>query len=521
MKLCAILSLFCLLSTIALGQNAASDSLEILTSQQKFIDDTSQKIDSVQSSFFHRTDSLKQQYHEKFAKIDSAQHRERSRMDSVSSLQLSLKKYLTVNGMDSVRTGWKSRLDSLTLLNEYSAKVSTMLDSVNALQKKTLFELNTKLQSLKDKTVGKLNELELPPQLSGKVNEVFGKINGFQIPAADLNIPNLNTGSGIDIGGLKNLNLQSPIQDLNMDQVGELQNIQGDLGVVSEVTGKIGEYGAEVQGLAKGELNELKAIPDAAEAKAEELSGLDEIKDQTKVLDEYKAMTGKMQNPDSLKEFAMQEAKQIAVDHFAGKEEQLKQAMETMARYKAKYPNLNSISEITRRPPNEMKGKPLIERIVPGIGIQVQKKGEDLLVDFNPYAAYRFNGRISAGMGWNERVAYNADRGKFNRTARIFGPRVFGEFKLWRGFSPRAEVEVMNTNIPPLTRTQTVDPFHREWIWGAFAGIKKEYKFFKNIRGTALVMMRLYNPDHKSPYADVVNVRFGFEFPMKKKVQTN
>ena len=125
---------------------------------------------------------------------------------------------------------------------------------------------------------------------------------------------------------------------------------------MSEVTGKIGEYGAEVQGLAKGELNELKAIPDAAEAKAEELSGLDEIKDQTKVLDEYKAMTGKMQNPDSLKEFAMQEAKQIAVDHFAGKEEQLKQAMETMARYKAKYPNLNSISEITRRPPNEMKG---------------------------------------------------------------------------------------------------------------------------------------------------------------------
>ncbi len=516
MKLCVILSLFCLLCTLTFGQNATSDSLEILTTQQKLIDDTSQKIDSVQASFFHRTDSIKEEYQERFGRIDSVQHRVKSKIDSISSLQLSLKKYLTVNGLDSLHSGWKSKMDSLTLLNEYSAKVSTVLDSISAVQAKTLSELNTKLQSLKDNTVEKLNKLQLPPQLSGKVNEAVGKIDGFQIPAADLNIPNLDASGGIDIGGLKNLNIDSPMKDLNIDQVGELKDIQGDLGEVSNVTEKIGEYGADVQALTKGDLNELKSIPDAAEAEAEELSGLNEIKDQTKVLDEYKAMTGKMQNPDSLKEFALQQAKEIAVDHFAGKEEQLKQAMETLAKYKAKYPNLNSISEITRRPPNEMKGKPLIERIVPGIGIQIQKKGEDLLVDFNPYVAYRFTGRISAGMGWNQRIGYHIDQRQFNPVARIYGPRAFGEFKLWRGFSPRAEVEVMNTNLPPATRGQSVDPEHREWVWGAFAGIKKEYKFFKNIKGTALVMMRLYNPDHKSPYSDVVNVRFGFEFPMKK-----
>jgi hypothetical protein len=74
--------------------------------------------------------------------------------------------------------------------------------------------------------------------------------------------------------------------------------------------------------------------------------------------------------------------------------------------------------------------------------------------------------------------------------------------------------------VPMLARTSSLDPGTRQWVWGAFVGMKKEYKFIKSVKGTALVMVRLYNPEHKSPYADVLNVRFGFEFPMKKKIAT-
>lgn len=147
---------------------------------------------------------------------------------------------------------------------------------------------------------------------------------------------------------------------------------------------------------------------------------------------------------------------------------------------------------------------------------QFQKRGDDLLVDFNAYAAYRLTKRINTGIGWNQRVGYNTDRYSFNPNARIFGPRVLGEFKLGKGFSSRGEAELMNTGIPPLNST-TYDPSHREWIWGAFVGLKKEYKLFKNVKGTAMVMARLFNQERKSPYADVLNVRMGFEFPMKRK----
>jgi hypothetical protein len=151
--------------------------------------------------------------------------------------------------------------------------------------------------------------------------------------------------------------------------------------------------------------------------------------------------------------------------------------------------------------------------------MQIQKKNGELMVDFNPYAGYRFTGRITAGLGWNQRVSYNLANGRFNQDARIYGPRTFGEYKLGLGFAPRAEVELMNTYVPPFARTAGVDLGERQWVWGVFVGMKKEYKFLKKINGTALIMFRLFDAQNKSPYADVLNARFGFEFPMKKKIK--
>jgi len=255
-----------------------------------------------------------------------------------------------------------------------------------------------------------------------------------------------------------------------------------------------------------------------AEEKAADVSGIKTVGQQTKELEEYKNMTAKMKDQEALKKEATEKAKKVSIDHFAGKEAQLKAAMEKVSKYKQKYSSLNGVSELSKKRSNEMRDKPLVERIVPGIAFQIQKKGDNLMVDFNSYAGYRFTQRVRAGLGWNQRVAYNTKSYRFNSTARIFGPRVFGEIKLMKGFSPRAEVEVMNTTIPPLL-TGPNDPEHRQWVWGAFVGIKKEYKLWKNVQGTAMVMGRVFNPKHKSPYADVLNVRFGFELPMKKKLK--
>src|SRR5690606_22360598 len=130
-------------------------------------------------------------------------------------------------------------------------------------------------------------------------------------------------------------------------------------------------------------------------------------------------------------------------------QQQLSAAMEKIAKYKQKYSSVNSIKDLAKKPPNPMKGKPLIERIIPGINSQILTKN-DLLVDFNPYAGYRFTGRLTAGAGWNYRLAYNERDNNFNKAARIYGPRAFGEFKIGKGFTGHFSIEVMNTNTPPI-----------------------------------------------------------------------
>jgi hypothetical protein len=167
---------------------------------------------------------------------------------------------------------------------------------------------------------------------------------------------------------------------------------------------------------------------------------------------------------------------------------------------------------------NEMKGKPLIERIVPGITLQIQKNS-DVLIDYNPLIGYRITGRFTAGTGWNERFNI-AKHFQFSLKDRIYGPRAFMDFRLGKGFSVRTDVEKMNTYVPFVANTNSVgDIGYRKWVWSAFIGFKKEYSFMKGIRGNAQFLYNLYDDHNNSPYGDRLVVRMGFEFPMKKKVK--
>src|SRR5687768_9532472 len=514
MKLCILIPLCCLLSVLSFSQSILSDSLKFkfpnpeLTSYGQV-----KKIDSLQSSFYRKSESLKQVYRSNFTKMDSVRQRLSDNLTELTSLQLDDTNGVSTHKIDSIQTAFQSKSRNLPAV----AHVKGRLDSIDRLRDSSLIQLNHKLQSLKEKTIANLNDLNLPPELSEKISSLTNKIEGFEIPATDLNIPSLNLHNGADVVSINSPDFPS-VESPGLSQVEGLENVNLDIGGLDETSKQVSSYGKEFKSVTTGDLSDLKELPKVAETKAEELSGLSEIKEQTQVVDKYKQLGNALQNPDSLIQFAVTEVRQAAVNHFAGHEHELKEAMETVSKYKLKYSSVSKINEITKKPPNEMKGKPFIERMLPGIAMQMQKKGEDLMVDFNPYVGYRFTGRIMAGIGWNQRVAYDVDNAKFNPDARIYGPRAFGEFKLWKGFSPRIEIELMNTTVPSITHIHTVDPYQREWVWGVFTGLKKEYRIIKNVKGTAMVMMRLFNPDRKSPYSDVVNVRFGFEFPLNKAV---
>lgn len=515
----------------AIAQRSATDSLLSITNQYDSALQTKQvKIGSLGTGVSSRLDSVSSLQHRYDStilkpeqKIDSIQSAFRSKTDSIQNASRQ-----KLNVLNSYASKYQNRIDSLTSLKLPTNGVTHKLDSITQLQQQTVAKAEQKIQSLKTKATDKLKSLDLPPEAQEKISNATKNINGFSLPAKDLNIPGLNTSGmpglpNASLGKLGDAGIQSPVGKLpgtnDIPGVGsELKNVQGEMKEVTGATGEVGKYGKELQNVTKGNLNEVKEAPKALENKAADMSGVKDLTGQTKQLDQYKSELGQLQDPTKNKDQLLQKGKQEAMNHFAGKEQVLQAAMEKVSKYKQKYSSLQSIHDLPKRRPNEMRGKPFRERLVPGVAFQIQRKSNDLLVDFNVYVGYRFTGKLTSGLGWNQRVAYNSKTNDFNSHARVFGPRTFAEYNLFKGICPRVEFEFMNTFVPKaLFAPATTDVGNREWVWTAFAGLKKDYRFLKKVKGTTMVMFNVYNPLHRSPYADVMNVRFGFEFPQKKR----
>jgi hypothetical protein len=472
-----------LLSVAASLQAQQVDSLLNRLSPDSIHVTQADALDSIQSSFYGTSDSLKHEYKSKF------------------------------NSIDSTRTGLQAKIDSLNKLQLPTDKYTHKLDSVMYQREKAVSSLNEKMDALKSKATDKINKLELSPELQNKADALTGDIRGFKLPVKDMNIPSLDLPSN----PLKNFDGLNTSIDSPVGKIGELdglQGITGKAGNLSSLTQQAGGYQSDIQNLTQGNLKDVKQLPNALESKAGDVAGVGDLKKSAESLN---PMLDAAQNPDAMKEQAVKKVKEVAVNHFAGKEQVLQQAMEKMSKLKNKYSSLNSLSEVGKKRSNEMRSKPLIERLLPGIALQIQRKGDNILVDFNPYIGYRLSGRLTFGFGWNQRYGYNTDHNSVSLGVRIYGPRVYSEFKIGKGFSPRAEAEMMNTLVPPRLHSSTTDSYGREWVPGVFVGLKKEYKFMKGVKGTAQIMLRVFNHENKSPYGDVLNMRVGFEFPMKRK----
>jgi hypothetical protein len=446
-----------------------------------------QKLDSIRSAFNLEADSLKKSYEETLARLD------------VKTIKL------------------KHSRDSLQNLNLPTGKYTHKIDSIGQLRQKSTADFNSKASALKAKTTDKLKGLDLPPQYNEPLQQITGKVDGFNIQSDFVKIPQTDVPgfSMPDIDGAGDL--ASKAGDIgkigDLDNLGSLPKVETPVGDLGEIGGQAKELQGDLKNVSKGNLEDVKSI----ENQAGKIDGVGDLQKGTAAVDDYKTKVGDLSDPAKAKEQAVEMAKEKAIDHFAGKQEQLKAAMDKMSKYKQKYSSVSSIKDLPKRPPNAMKGKPLIERLVPGIFFQYQQKNFNLF-DFNPYLGYRLSGRFTTGLGWNQRYAYDRRKESWNSRTRIFGPRTYVDFKLGKGFIVHLESELMNTFVP-FSLNGNQETGKREWVWGMMVGLKKDYKIYKNLKGTVLIQYNLFNPEYKAPYVDRLNSRIGFEYMLKKKKQ--
>lgn len=446
------------------------------------------KLDSIEGSFNKQVDSLKQSYGQTKSKIESLKGSYQSKIDSLNNLKLPTEKY--------------------------TGKIDSLNNELTKVQQK----VTAKVDALKEKATAKIKSLNLPPEASSKVTALTSSLDKISLPSIDAEV---SSKLGLDkIGGalpdlpttginasLPNANLPTTnlpntnipgasLPTVNAPDLG----VQENLGKVTDITGKAGDIQAQVK--------EVASVEGAGKAIENKVSGLDQVKDiqgQTDLPFQAPA-TG-----DEAKEQLMDMAKKEAVNHFAGKEAALQQAMDKMGKYKQKYESVSSIKDLPKKAPNPLKGKPFIERLVPELSLQILMK-DNFMMDFAPYVGYRFTQRLTAGAGWNQRASFKSE--KPHAETNVCGPRLYGQYKAFKGLSGRLEFETMNAYV---TQGVNADNGHREWVPAILAGMKQEYTIYKNLKGTALVLYNFYNPDYKSPYGDRLNARIGFEYVMKKK----
>jgi hypothetical protein len=530
----------------------------------------SEKVDTLKGRMKQRADTLQVKKSRIQQKLDSISRKEKRsqyshKLDSVESGITSKLDSLNPHNriihytqkIDSIQSGLTLRLDSIAGLNLLDVTRIKGLDSLkNSGPVKDI-------KNAKQQIANVQADIQKPIDVAeNAINEKLGLYaeNGANIPGS-VNLPDANLKSNLNLPGVKlpgtNLNTSLTgnltVPDLSLEgtkmlidpqlpkpevgllgetkkQMGKLRgrakqklpdvngmegvkDVQANLGKVNEISGKVKGYQGDIKNIAEGNLDEVKQLPQEIENK---VASLDQVKGIEGQAGQYKELMAKWNSdPAVAKELALNQAKEMAVNHFAGHDEQLKLAMAELSKVKAKQKDAEVVIDLFKKPENEMKGRSFVERLLPGFNLQIQSS-TNLWLDFNPFVGYRWSSRWTTGIGWNERLSVHVKDLSFIPNEHAYGPRSYVEFKVRENFHVKAEAEYLNALVTSPYLVNQLEPNGRAWVWSYFAGVKKSFALSKVMKGNVQVLYNLYNPYKRSPYMSQLNIRMGFEFPVKK-----
>jgi hypothetical protein len=445
------------------------------------------------------------------SQIDSFQMTVNSIINSdltVDALVRQIRKHKIVDSSldmyDSVRLALERKIDSVSALVRPASTVQEKMDAIHQ-----------RTGTYVDKATENVNALGGPGVAGTTITSEILPVSGIAADTKE-NIRQYAKSNMDDLDveeQLKKLNSIPQRQIDKLKSTDEAQNIQNRTGQINGYIDSAQGYEQDAIHIVKGDMTQLKEIPNEIERRAAQMSEVRELGKLTNEVGGYSEMIAMGNDPRAMAGLARKQIMTYATDHFAGKQQMLQVAMDKIGKLGSTSGDLSELKEIAKKKLNPLKGKPAGERIVPAFTFQIQK-ASTFLLDLNPNVGWTFTPRLIAGAGWNERLSFS----KWNNVVegdRIFGPRGFTSFGIGHGFSLKAELERMNVFIPTFYGTMDGS---RSWVWSAFAGFKKDYSFYGRISGNFQVLYNLYDDHDCSPYVDKLNVRMGFEFPIKKRV---
>ncbi|MBL7851123.1 MAG: hypothetical protein JNN04_09490 [Cyclobacteriaceae bacterium] len=411
------------------------------------------------------------------------------------------------------------RADSLVRAGAPTTKIIAYKDSLSQKGKGLLNEINAQQSGLQSKLSTRYDNWLTSARKKYKLDSM--SVKAPALPSASLpGIPNQPNLSVPQVPALES----SPIPTLNSSDFvalplsPELKQVAGDFTIPTDTQLKsldsqlpntndlVKPYASQL-----GEVkNSLKDPGKTAETQVSQLAETQGITSQADAINQLKDNEA-MQVAEQMKGADSAEALlPAAVDHFAGKEVVLQQAMDQMAKYKDKYRSLPSIADVKKTwwPRNSLKGVPFRDRIRIGMNLGFRSVTDTLLLDFFPNASYRISGRFEAGMGFLYRVRVNTREFSFSQQNPVWGWNTFVVVKTFKSVFLRVEMDGTS-----YSRTRTDNASYRDWRWSFLSGIQTNFRIATQWTGN---VQMLYNFDNqlKDGFPEKLSVRLGVQYKL-------
>jgi len=526
-----------------------SYSQEFDSKVQKLDSITKQRLDSIKIPDPHKLLSAADTISfDELDKIDSAIQHTSGKIDSLQSLKLPTEKY--TRKLDSLSARLKSKVandKADSVAGEFKTKIKAGQKRADSLQQ-IVSDRKAKLQKSIDQKLSFRDSLNINNDPTGVsklgsnpltgVNSQLPQIN-TSMPGFDETKTNLN-GASLPAKDLPSVQMPKVPQEINeaQNKINELQNFPkeklNDIGIgddiakvksqiqeVETVTKKAQEYKDDIKEISEGNLEKTKAIPQELE---KQVLKIDEVKafqtegqkfETTKnALQQYQTMMASMNDKKALEENAKELAQGKLQDPFAGQEAKLKNGIAQLDKLKMKYKSIPDSRYLPKRVPNEMKGKPFRERIIPGTSLQFYK-GDNFAIDFSPYVSYKLSKRFRPGVGVTFREEFNK-KSPFLKKQGVYGYRIMNDFRWFGNFYLHTEGEWLHFTEEANARYKfPADEEEGPWHFRLNTGLFKTYKISKRLDGQ---MQILYNVLDLTRFPQTKNTsfRFGVEYKFKE-----
>lgn len=520
-RLGLLILLCCLCFTQLHAQETKTEKLDSLVKEKKLVLDSLKlslrtvgdstgakwlsKKDSVLQSINNKPDSLQIKAHHV---LDSSLMRVNTTLDSLNKLA-------------NVPAGiYQKTVDSV-----YAKFQKNVLDKIKNPGDTLNTSVNKRIASIESTMKHKTQRLDSLMQVYGVENSlpVAGRVDATipltspDLPGRNLLNPDFALPTDTKLSLPNSPSLAIPQLDIPLKE--EVTSVTSKVGEAGNLVKEAGAYAKDVNTIKEEGLMASEKLPELAEQKLLSLEQVAPVKQELlkgeAIKKQMEVVVPEAPSQEELQREAWKKAQEKAVDHFAGHEQVLESSIDKVNAYKQKYETVGSVVDINKKPVNPLRAKPIIERIVPGFYLQYQRKGYYML-DVNPYAGYKLKTWLTTGAGWSHRFIYKDDQTVNREQSLVYGPRVFADAGLGKGFVLHVETEMMNCFVAD-NIVNKADGGKREWVWGLQTGLKKEFPIYRGFRGIVLIQYNLFDFNHSSPYADRLNSRIGFQWYLKKK----